>query len=246
MNFIVLVNLLFLLGLSQAQFRSSEETDPARPLRSEESPQRYQRKEKVLKRVARNEFRNLAQKYVPALEKIIIDNCKANGQYDAAEKLQPTFEEMKTCLSKKKLLVTPREELLALIEECIVEPVKQSKNCLAETQRYYPQLLSELAKSLTNFLYDDYDIIRVDLIACFPKLNNVKVATSYEQCLREVAIRTHDSREIPHTKTEFCQVFVPTAYCFTNMVKENCNRTQGLAKFREDYVKLHKNICEEK
>ncbi|XP_018563646.1 uncharacterized protein LOC108905320 [Anoplophora glabripennis] len=223
MTLTVLLPFLLCLIVSQAQFNNSEKI--------------------VLRRIARNAVSGFGQ-YVTILDKIIIDNCKANGQYEAAEKLQYTFDETQSCLSKKKAIVTPREEYLALIDECRRESGRQSKSCLAESQRYFPDILLEYHKSIINFLYEDDDIIRENMVDCFPKLENRRVQADYFQCLKNSAIRTGDSRRIPDTKERFCQNVLDTPYCFTNIIKENCDKTPGVEKFIEDFITANRNVCE--
>ncbi|XP_018563645.1 uncharacterized protein LOC108905319 [Anoplophora glabripennis] len=244
MKFVVLFSLLFLLGISQAQFNVSEENDLTL-LQSDGSIQKDQGKRRVLRRAVRNAFTALGQKYSARLEKIIINNCETNGQYEIAEKLQPSFDEMKACLSKKRIFRIPRDEYLAHIEACRRESIKLSKSCLSESQRYFPDLQLDISKSLTNVLYDDFDILSNDMVKCLPKLKNKDVLTNYAQCIKEVAAARGDSSQIPDTKKKFCQSFVPLANCFTNMIKDTCGDTPGITKFGDDYIKAHKDVCEE-
>ncbi|KAJ8937018.1 hypothetical protein NQ314_012100 [Rhamnusium bicolor] len=186
----------------------------------------------TLKRVVRETFAGMSQQFLPRIEATIISNCKANGHIEAANKLQSAYDVMKICIKKKTIFITPKNEYIAHIEECSKDSLTLTRSCLAVDQKYFPDFILDLVKSVVNFMYDDFDIMRVDLPVCIPRFNNYSVQRNYIQCLTDTAVQTHDTNQIPTSKASFCQKFIPASYCFTNMIKDTCDQTKNMDQFR--------------
>ncbi|KAJ8964307.1 hypothetical protein NQ317_016122 [Molorchus minor] len=139
------------------------------------------------------------------LEITIISICKRNGHAEAATALQNTYGEMKRCMHNKKIFITPKEEFLTSIEKCSEDALKITQDCLAENQKYFPEFVLDLAKSLTNFVYDDIDYMRYDLAPCVPRFDEYGVHRKYLQCLSDTVVDTDDVPYIQRSKSSFCK-----------------------------------------
>lgn len=54
---------------------------------------------------------------------------------------------------------TPKNEYLAMMEECSKDAVEESTDCLPNNHKYLPKFITDYAKNLVSMMYDDFDII---------------------------------------------------------------------------------------
>ncbi|KAJ8913833.1 hypothetical protein NQ315_003742 [Exocentrus adspersus] len=229
MKCLVLVSILFILGVTTSLGLDNGHTSEG--------------KTKVLKRIVKRSLGNLNAQILPVLEGQIIASCK-NGE--AANDLPDVFRDMKSCIARKQIIRTPKEEYLKNIEKCSQDAITKTKNCLSDEKKYFPDFLLVLVKSVVSFMYDDVDLLRVDLAACIPRISSFDAQNSYLTCVRDTALQTHDTTELPNSKAEFCAKFIPINNCFTDMIKDYCPQTSNLKKLREDYINMGKRPCGEK
>ncbi|KAJ8954731.1 hypothetical protein NQ318_011425 [Aromia moschata] len=199
-----------------------------------------------LRRFARSALSGMSGEILIRLESTIVSNCKKNGHQQIANNLQNTYDNMKVCLNKKKIFIATKSEFLDNIDECSRDAVKQTKTCMSDDQKYFPEFILDLVKSVAGFMYDDRDIMKYDVAQCVQIFTDYSVRRSYIQCVTDISIQTGDSNQIPTSKASFCKTFIPASYCFTNTIKENCARTKNLDKFREDYINAMKVPCDKK
>ncbi|CAH1153850.1 unnamed protein product [Phaedon cochleariae] len=223
-----IVSLFFVIGLCHAELYE-EGSSPVRG---------------ALKRVVRHAIGGMGGEFLTQTELSIISNCKANGYGDeVGDRLQESYDKLKVCIRKKTMFIDPKEDYIANLEECAQDPIKKTTACLREDQKYFPQFLLDLSKSVVIFMYDDFNIMRVDLPRCIIKFQEYRVQRKYLQCLMDTSQKTHDTMEIPSSKESFCEKFIPASRCFTEIIKDNCDQTPKLVQFREDYMNSMMRPC---
>ncbi|XP_074026263.1 uncharacterized protein [Leptinotarsa decemlineata] len=190
----------------------------------------------ALRKIVKRAVGDMGGTFLVQTEATIISNCKANGHPEVQDDLETTYSQMKRCAGRKTIFITPKAEFLANLEECSREAIRKTRNCLAEDQKYFPEFILDLAKSVVTFMYDDFDIMRLDLPSCIRSIQNSNAQRKYMQCLTDTAAQTHDTARIPSSKRSFCDKFLPASKCFTEMIKDNCQDSENLRKFRNDYI----------
>ncbi|KAG5887447.1 hypothetical protein JTB14_003298 [Gonioctena quinquepunctata] len=193
-----------------------------------ELPSEGQKGHKVLRRVVRQAIGNMGGQFLVQTETTIISNCKANGHSEVQSDLEATYRKMKQCVGQKQVFVDTKEEFIAHLEECSRDAIRKTKECLADDQKYFPEFILDLAKSLVSFMYDDFDIMRFDLPTCIRSLQNISAQRKYIQCLTDTAAATQDTARIPSSKKSFCDKFLPASRCFTEMIKDNCDDSTNI------------------
>ncbi|KAJ8954730.1 hypothetical protein NQ318_011424 [Aromia moschata] len=198
------------------------------------------------RRIARSPVRDLSGERLKRLESTIVSNCKNNGHQQIADNLQNTYDDLKVCLKKKKVFVATKSEFLDNIDKCSRDAVMQTKTCMSDDRKYFPEFILDVVKSVAGFMYDDKDIITNDLAQCLNTFTDYSVRRSYSQCVTDVSIRLVTQVKYQRQRPLFCKAFIPTSYCYTNIIKDNCIRTKNLDKFREDYINAMKVPCDKK
>ncbi|KAJ8913834.1 hypothetical protein NQ315_003743 [Exocentrus adspersus] len=229
MKYTVVISVLFILGTTATLRQEIDHGSQGRT--------------KVLKRIVKRSLNGLAAQMLPLLETKIISNCNDSK---SAEELQDVYSEMKVCFAKEKILRVSKEDFWKNIKECSKDAITKTRNCLPEDRKYFPEFVLSVAKSAVDFMYEDVDLIRVDLAACVPKLNNFEAQYDYLRCLRGISSKDNSTSptELP-SQAEFCAKFIPANQCFTDMIKGHCPQTSNLKKFRENYINMAKRPCEE-
>ncbi|KAG5887448.1 hypothetical protein JTB14_003299 [Gonioctena quinquepunctata] len=208
-----------------------------------ELPSEDQKGHKVLRRVVRQTITNMRRDALELAEKIIVSNCKANGHPDVRSELEDTYNKLMHCVGEKKLFLNTKEEFIANLEECSKDAIRKTENCLADDQKYFPEFILELAKSVVNLLYDDFQILKFDFPSCIRFLDSTDAARKFNKCLTDTAAATHETDELPSSRKSYCDKFLPATRCFSEMIKDNCDDTANFRKFREDYMNAMEVPC---
>ncbi|CAG9856855.1 unnamed protein product [Phyllotreta striolata] len=200
----------------------------------------------VLRRVTRQTINSLSGAFIKQIEANVILNCKANGlTTSGATELQETFDKMKSCLGTKTVYSVSKDEYIQHIVSCSKDAVRETENCLESNQRYFPNFILDLAKSLVNFMYDDKAALgSMEMTACIRKFATVDARMYYFGCIVNASIQTHDTQEIPHSKGDFCSKFVPAGKCFPKTMNKYCDHNSNVEKFISDYSKSMEIPCE--
>ncbi|XP_074026264.1 uncharacterized protein [Leptinotarsa decemlineata] len=191
---------------------------------------------RALRKIVKRALWDIDETYLVRIEAILISNCKANGRLEVQDDLENTYSQMKRCAGRKTIFITPKAEFLANLEECSREAIRKTRNCLAEDQKYFPEFILDLAKSYFTFLYDDFEIMRLDLPSCVRSSQNSDAQREYIQCLTDAVAQTHYTWIIPSSKRSFCDKILPATKCFTEIIKNYCQDSENLRKFRNDYI----------
>ncbi|CAG9836182.1 unnamed protein product [Diabrotica balteata] len=191
-------------------------------------------KRAVLRRTTRQALGSMGGSFLAQTERNIINNCKKNGlSSSGADDLQVTYSKMKSCMSNTKIFETPKNEFISKMVECSRAAIKDTKDCLANDQKYFPEFVLDLAKSMVNYMYDDKDLFKdSEIVGCINNLGRYTVQIEYIKCL------TTTSRQ------EFCRKFIPATECFPDTLKHNCASTTKINKFFDDYSNAIASPCQ--
>ncbi|CAG9836181.1 unnamed protein product [Diabrotica balteata] len=140
-------------------------------------------------------------------ENHIIRYCMDNG-LSCCGNFQDTYSKMKTCVSNAKIFEIPKNEFIRKMVECSWAAVKETKDCLPNHLKCFPELVLDVAKSMVNYMYDDKDL--------FKKLTVHECILSFEWYTKPIEncnCLTTTSRE------EFCRNSIPATVCFSNIYK---------------------------
>nr|CAH7722316.1 unnamed protein product [Callosobruchus chinensis] len=157
-----------------------------------------------------------------------------------------TIEQAKECLKNKKLFVTPKAEFLGHIDTCSEDAVRKVRNCMPDDKKYFPEFIQDLMKSVVTMMYDDYDIMRVDLAACAPNLAKTSAQQEYINCVKRSSKEGIGEDCIPGTKAAFCKIFLPATECLVKWLESACDDSENLRKYRADYYAANAKPCEDK
>ncbi|XP_023310430.1 uncharacterized protein LOC108905821 isoform X2 [Anoplophora glabripennis] len=172
---------------------------------------------------------------LPHIENRIKELC-ANDK-----RLNDSMATMKTCLKKKPVFLTPRDEFIENIDHCSVETRNELRKCLPEKLRYFPDFFFNLVDSVVKLLYDDFGEIARGLAPCVSKLNEEPSKTNYEKCLKSTGEDIQE--EILESKEKFCGKFLEAANCFIKQLNDTCTTNEDLEKFKKDYIAAVKRPC---
>ncbi|CAH1105516.1 unnamed protein product [Psylliodes chrysocephalus] len=205
-------------------------------------------KRAVIRRVTREAISGMGGVFLKQTEKNVIYNCKANGlSYDGAESLQNTFDKMTQCMSSPRIFSVPKAEYIDNIVSCSKQAITETKDCLPEEQKYFPEFVLDLAKSLVSFMYDDKPVLASpEIPRCMKNFIRSEVQQDYIGCMTTVAAQTHDTQEIPKSKAEFCSKFLPAGNCFPKTLNKYCSNDSKVQKFTSDYTRALEQPCETK
>ncbi|XP_028147769.1 uncharacterized protein LOC114341184 [Diabrotica virgifera virgifera] len=211
------------------------------------SAEEVSEKRAVLRRTTRQALGSMGGSFLAQTERNIINNCKKNGLSDqGADDLQATYAKMKSCMSGTKIFETPRNEFISKMEDCSRDAIKETKSCLANNQKYFPEFVLDLAKSMVKYMYDDKDLFRdSEIVGCINNLGRYTVQVEYIRCLTTVSQKTGDDENIPTSRAEFCRKFVPATECFPDTIKQHCVNTAKVNKFFSDYSNAIETPCQD-
>nr|CAI5857372.1 unnamed protein product [Callosobruchus analis] len=155
-----------------------------------------------LKRSVRSAMQGLSAAMFEKVKKTVIKTCMENGHQDGDD------------LEK---------EFLDHIDACSEDAVRKVRNCLPEDKKYFPEFIQDLMKSVVTMMYDDYDIMRVDLAACAPDLARPSAQLKYLNCVKKVSKEQEDEDDIPKSKATFCKIFLPATECLVKWLESTCD-----------------------
>ncbi|CAH1993631.1 unnamed protein product [Acanthoscelides obtectus] len=198
-----------------------------------------------LKRSVRSAMQGLSSIMYEKVKNTVVRECMENG-YQNGDDLKETIDQAKECLKNKKMFITPKAAFLDHVDSCTQEAVRKVRNCMPDDRKYFPEFIQDLMKSVVSMMYEDFDIMRVDLAACAPSLVQTSKQLEYINCLKKVSKETEDEDNIPSSRAAFCKRYLPATECFVKWVKSSCPDSENLRKFREDYYAASERPCEVK
>ncbi|CAG9836184.1 unnamed protein product [Diabrotica balteata] len=200
----------------------------------------------VLRRSTRQALGSMGGSLLAQYERNIIKNCKKNGlSLSGADDLQATYSKMKTCMSSIKIFETPKNEFISKMVECTRASVKETKDCLANDQKYFPEFILDFAKSMVNYKYDDKDLFEdTEIVNCLNNMGRYTVRIEYIKCLGIVSQRTGDDENIPTSRQELCRKFMPGIKCLPDTLKQHCASSTKINKFLDDYSNAVASPCQ--
>ncbi|XP_072386087.1 uncharacterized protein [Diabrotica undecimpunctata] len=203
-------------------------------------------KRAVLRRTTRQALGSMGGSFLAQTERNIINNCKKNGlSLSGADDLQATYSKMKTCMSSTKIFETPKNEFISKMVDCSRNAIRETKDCLSNDQKYFPEFVLDLAKSMVNYMYDDKDLFKdLEIVGCINNLGRYTVQIEYIKCLTTVSQKTGDDENIPTSRQEFCRKFIPATECFPDTLKQHCSSTTKINKFFDDYSNAIASPCQ--
>ncbi|VEN43732.1 unnamed protein product [Callosobruchus maculatus] len=179
------------------------------------------------------------------VKKTVVKTCVENGHQDGDD-LEDSIDQAKECLKSKKMFLTPKAEFLDHIDSCSEDAVRKVRNCMPEDKKYFPEFIQDLMKSVVTMMYDDYDIMRVDIAACAPDLAKPSAQLEYINCLKRVSKETGDGDCIPKSKAALCEILLPATECLPKWLESTCADSENLRKYRVDYYAANERPCKAK
>lgn len=67
-------------------------------------------------------------------------------------------------MSSPRIFSVPKAEYIDNIVSCSKQAITETKDCLPEEQKYFPEFVLDLAKSLVSFMYDDKPVLACEYI----------------------------------------------------------------------------------
>ncbi|KAG5887446.1 hypothetical protein JTB14_003297 [Gonioctena quinquepunctata] len=178
------------------------------------------------------------------------EKCKENGNEQSFDKLKESVIDAMGCMRNHRVFVTPIDAYDNALVNCSTSAKKAFEDCLAESEKYYPDFALQSMRNLLKFAYKNSDLVLGkitdwEFAVCMKDLSREENKEKMMKCLKD---STKDAKfdyfSVP-TKPELCEQTETFDSCIQDIIKNTCVKDIKIDKLVESFITALESPCTE-